>query len=428
MKKLLEMSDKELMDLIAKATTDEEIQKILLNSGRDIKDAQLFNSDVLGAFIEDRFGGEDVMTSQDLNKYLSKMKEKDYPGLDRIRQVLYGKTSPIEAAYNIGSFGSGGFNPIPDLEIPIKLGGIQQGGIEFSNKRAKTILAHELAHANDLPAIHLMRLKTADPERYNKLVEQIGNIKGGEQFLDHVNKIAKRYPTTSASDITVDKANILLDTLKDMKAEDPSIKPKIEHYLNKYKKNAEQYISEDPHTIGKDFMKKYMKVDPKTVSVLRGEDSISSIGGIERDLQEKILNAKFNPIKSESLRSHGHHAIRTDIPGDIGHFEYRNIKRLPKGKRLLSKIPIIGPLVGLAIAAYTKDSSAAIPFLSEADSVGPEEGSEDWEIENRPFKKLRSKLNPEEQLIKDTIDNYDQWYKSTDYGNTYRTKIKPKIK
>lgn len=429
MKKPLEMSDKELIDLIAKATTDEEIQKILLNSGRDIKDAQIFNTDVLGAFIEDRFGGEDVMTSRDLNKYLSKMKEKDYPALDRIRKIVYNTDTPVEAAYMNSIFGRGAYDLNPTAEIPIRLGA-HEGDFEFSNKRAKKILAHELSHANDLPAVHLLRLKDVDPKRYNQLVEQIGNVKGGEQFLDHVSNIAKKFPTMSANDITPDKADILLNAVEDIDEKNfengVSLKKPLKDFLTEYKRQEKTLRNQNLMTKDKRFMERHMKVDPNTVPTLSGE--IIPDNRIKRDLQEKILNVKFDPLKTESLRSHGHHAIRTDIPGDIGHFENRNIKRLPKGKGLLSKLPIIGPLVGLATAAYTKDSSAAIPFLSEADSLGPEEGSEDWEIENPPFKKLRSKLNPDEQLIEDTLDNYDQWYKSTDYGNTYRTKIKSKTK
>jgi hypothetical protein len=48
----------------------------------------------------------------------------------------------------------------------------------------------------------------------------------------------------------------------------------------------------------------------------------------------------------------------------------------------LRSVPLIGPAIGLGAAALSQDASAAIPILSEADNLGPEVGSEDFEIEN----------------------------------------------
>lgn len=45
-------------------------------------------------------------------------------------------------------------------------------------------------------------------------------------------------------------------------------------------------------------------------------------------------------------------------------------------------LPIVGPAIGAAAALSSGDVSAAVPVLSEADSLGPEKGSEDYEIEN----------------------------------------------
>jgi hypothetical protein len=45
-------------------------------------------------------------------------------------------------------------------------------------------------------------------------------------------------------------------------------------------------------------------------------------------------------------------------------------------------LPIVGPAIGAAAALSSGDVSAAIPVLSEADSLGPQKGSEDYEIEN----------------------------------------------
>jgi len=74
-KPLTGMSDAELLNLISKASSDDEIQKILLNSGRDLSDVQALNSDILGSLIENRFGTEDVKSSAALNDYLGKIKQ-----------------------------------------------------------------------------------------------------------------------------------------------------------------------------------------------------------------------------------------------------------------------------------------------------------------------------------------------------------------
>ena len=104
----------------------------------------------------------------------------------------------------------------------------------------------------------------------------------------------------------------------------------------------------------------------------------------DREYVTKALESEYNPVKSESIRSQGHHATRLDIPDDAGHYEARNIKRLSKGKGLLSKLPIVGTALGAGLAALSGEANAssAIPILNEAESLGPESGSEDYEIEN----------------------------------------------
>lgn len=52
--------------------------------------------------------------------------------------------------------------------------------------------------------------------------------------------------------------------------------------------------------------------------------------------------------------------------------------------RIYRSIPLIGPAIGAGLAAMSGDANAAsaMPILGEADSLGPEQGSEDYEIEN----------------------------------------------
>jgi len=52
--------------------------------------------------------------------------------------------------------------------------------------------------------------------------------------------------------------------------------------------------------------------------------------------------------------------------------------------RIYRSIPLIGPAIGAGLAAMSGEANAAsgLPILGEADSLGPQQGSEDYEIEN----------------------------------------------
>jgi hypothetical protein len=58
--------------------------------------------------------------------------------------------------------------------------------------------------------------------------------------------------------------------------------------------------------------------------------------------------------------------------------------KVKKNKKIASAIPLIGPAIGAGLAAMSGEANAAsaIPILGEADSLGPEQGSEDYAIEN----------------------------------------------
>lgn len=63
-------------------------------------------------------------------------------------------------------------------------------------------------------------------------------------------------------------------------------------------------------------------------------------------------------------------------------------------KKRLHSIPVIG---GLAGALLSGDANAAIPILNEADTLGPQEGDEGYEIENPTpgkdrFRRLKEKI------------------------------------
>jgi hypothetical protein len=62
------------------------------------------------------------------------------------------------------------------------------------------------------------------------------------------------------------------------------------------------------------------------------------------------------------------------------------IEKISKSKvpNIYRSIPLIGPAIGAGIAAMSGEANAAsaMPILGEADSLGPEKGSEDYAIEN----------------------------------------------
>jgi hypothetical protein len=69
--------------------------------------------------------------------------------------------------------------------------------------------------------------------------------------------------------------------------------------------------------------------------------------------------------------------------------------------RIYRSIPLIGPAIGAGLAAMSGEANAAsaLPILGEADSLGPEQGSEDYEIEN-PHRNPAARRAALESLLK----------------------------
>lgn len=98
-----------------------------------------------------------------------------------------------------------------------------------------------------------------------------------------------------------------------------------------------------------------------------GVDSDDQIRGF--DIDEKV-GIRGNVAKTEAFNKARKEAV----------------KRIGSSKipRIYRSIPLIGPAIGAGLAALSGDANAAsaLPILGEAESLGPEQGSEDWEIEN----------------------------------------------
>ena len=63
---------------------------------------------------------------------------------------------------------------------------------------------------------------------------------------------------------------------------------------------------------------------------------------------------------------------------------FSNILQNLKSPKIYRSIPLIGPAIGAGFAVMSGEANAAsaMPILGEADFLGPEKGSEDYEIEN----------------------------------------------
>lgn len=88
-----------------------------------------------------------------------------------------------------------------------------------------------------------------------------------------------------------------------------------------------------------------------------------------------------DPAQIYELMAQKHHA---QIPKlREGTYGLGALKSLAKSGTFKA-LPIIGPAIGAGIAAMSGEANAAsaLPILGEADSLGPEQGSEDYEIEN----------------------------------------------
>lgn len=98
-------------------------------------------------------------------------------------------------------------------------------------------------------------------------------------------------------------------------------------------------------------------------------------------LLEKLAKEKPETLKSYLDEKSMHKSMNMADPEAI---EWANKTRADNMRMRNSKIPkikaagIAAALLGLA----SGDVTAAIPGLSEAEALGPEQGSEDWEIEN----------------------------------------------
>ena len=100
-----------------------------------------------------------------------------------------------------------------------------------------------------------------------------------------------------------------------------------------------------------------------------GLDSDGQIRGF--DVHED-LGIRDNPTKTKTYKKTREEAVKKILNSKAAKI-FRSVN-----------IPLISSITGLAAAALSGEANAAsgVPGLSEAQSLGPEQGSEDYEIEN----------------------------------------------
>jgi hypothetical protein len=108
-------------------------------------------------------------------------------------------------------------------------------------------------------------------------------------------------------------------------------------------------------------------------AIMASEEAVNN--GVGKDYRREMLKL-LGEIKSQD-----NNAIKE--AGRMVYGETDNVaKRL--GKKAASVIPVVGPVIGagMALASGEANAASALPILGDAESLGPEQGSEDWEIEN----------------------------------------------
>lgn len=142
---------------------------------------------------------------------------------------------------------------------------------------------------------------------------------------------------------------------------------------------------------------------PDFVAIEDGKDEASKIralvaGGHElKHSEDRMIRPHFKSINETGEIGH-HYGPGTFESEDL----IRQVRDLPQDEktvkevlkrskgldkpsfRVLRGIPLVGTALGAGLAAISGDANAAsaLPVLGEADSLGPEQGSEDYEIEN----------------------------------------------
>jgi hypothetical protein len=325
---------KDVLNEIRKARSDKEVME-LLKSSSNHPDKQRVMQNLLGGLIEDRFGSEQIRSSEDLNKYLQRIKEKDYPALDKARQLISKDIPNVEATFNRANYGDASFSQDVDNSRKIPIGIGSSGASEISDPYTKSLLSHELGHANDTTVATLKRAMESMPESRRAALQQKIDDLGSDQFSEHFKNTKNKFTTLTAGGLTPDNYEGWREMVRN---QEPSpIREQHLNFIDSYEKKLKTGVP--GNTFGEVHTSKSFDIPVKDITKIRGEGIHSDP---DRSFMTKVLQSEMNPVEAEIARSSDHHLPRLDVPDDTGHYESRNIKRLLTGKGLLGTLPVLG--------------------------------------------------------------------------------------
>jgi len=323
------------IDLLKNAKSDKELIN-MLDGLSTHPDKQRVMQETLGDMIEKRFGAEDIKSSLELDEYLQKIKQKDYPTLDRARRLINSEIPDIRATFSNDSYGNAAFQR--DIrnknEFPIRVGSVV-GPDGASSKYTKALLGHELSHGNDTTVSTLRRAMSSMPDAKRAALQQKIDDLGSEQFSNHFKNTKEIYTPLTAGNLNPDNYQSWREMV--LRQEPSPTREAHLDYIKRYEAQLKQGIagnSFEQVNINKNF-----DIPIEKIPQLKGE-------GIDmtpdRAFMTKTLQSEMSPVSAEINRSSGHHLPAVDIPDDTGHYESRNIKGLLSGKGLRAMLPVLG--------------------------------------------------------------------------------------
>lgn len=356
-------SPRDISSQLKGSYSDRQLQEII-DSMRGSTTYNASLSRTLGDLIAQRYGDANIRSSSDLNKYLKNLKQQEYSGIDALRKAINPRALDLVSSFNDDPLTSGVYRTIlksdPELVNPrILLGGVYDPSkLDPSEVQAyiKGTLAHELGHANDDLVTLLKRGEQVYGKEWSeKVLDKLDkHPQYRDKIIDHIKNTPLMETSSSYYDLTPNK----VEEIKDLVLEDaPSAqRTKKLELINNYEKLLEKKKS----TVPKEVLSN-LNVKRKNIQPLEGE-------GIHYSFDDDInRDIKRGSKEYTNIQSKEHHLPRMDIPGDTGHFEFRNLKRLLNNKGLLSALPIVG---AGALAATGDAEAATLSGISSVDPTG----------------------------------------------------------
>jgi hypothetical protein len=305
--------------------------------------------------MKERYNLLDAVDGNNIKDVTNKILEKDYPHLNKVRQIL-GET-PLEASYE----GNGGGSYTTMSNVP--------GNSRIVSNGRLATLGHEIGHGNsDLYEKVSQLMREGDTEEANNIRSILRNSKDPDvvNFLKDVQAhpdIHKEYSTKNALSYDTPKLEQHAKILQERGTKATTdIQNQIDDYLAADFKNqnagtgdrSRNKMSQYIH----DYDKKFIPLESKGSSQLQTD--------YKQNKQISDLVDDNSVLTSNSDRHHGRMIDEVDGLGklDKGNWEDRNIKRLFAGKGLKAisgALPLVGAL-GAAASISNSQASELMPL------------------------------------------------------------------